>query len=100
MRGDILNAGDNVDDQEIFGFTESYSKIAPRNMDDYTKNKFLNIQQDNLRPQGNIDINDKQTDERYQKKLIDDKEYDEKYQISKKDEEKFIEDIERMKLKN
>ena len=28
MRGDILNAGDNVDDQENFGFTESYFKIA------------------------------------------------------------------------
>ena len=39
MRGDILNAGDNVDDQENFGFTESYFKIAPTNIDDYTKNK-------------------------------------------------------------
>ena len=39
MRGDILNAGDNVDDQEKFGFTESYFKIAPTNIDHYTKKK-------------------------------------------------------------
>ena len=45
MRGDILNAGDNVDDQEKFGFTESYFKIAPTNIYDYTKNKLLNMQQ-------------------------------------------------------
>ena len=37
MIGEILNAGDNVDDQENFGFTESYFKIAPTNIDDYTK---------------------------------------------------------------
>ena len=36
-RGDILNAGDNVDDQENFGFTESFFKIAPTNIDNYTK---------------------------------------------------------------
>ena len=35
MRGDILNAGDNVDDQENFGFTESFFKIAPTNIDEY-----------------------------------------------------------------
>ena len=39
MRGDILNAVDNIDDKENFGFTESYFKIAPTNIDDYTKNK-------------------------------------------------------------
>ena len=72
------------------GFTESYSKIAPTNIDDYTKNKLLIMQQENLRPQRNIDINDKQTDERYQKTLIDDKESDGKYQISKNDEEKKL----------
>ena len=27
MRGDILNAGDNVDDQEDYGFRGSYFKI-------------------------------------------------------------------------
>ena len=67
MRGDILNAGDNIDDQEKFGFIESYFKITPANIDNYTKIKLLNMQQDNLRPQRYIDINDKQTDERYQK---------------------------------
>ena len=43
MRGQILNAGDNVNDQSNFGFTESYLKIAPKNIDDYTKNKLLNM---------------------------------------------------------
>ena len=38
-RGEILNAGDNVDDQENFGFIESYIKIAPTNIYDYTENK-------------------------------------------------------------
>ena len=78
MRGDILNAGDNVGDQENFGFTESFFKIAPTNMDDYTNNKLLNMQQENFRPQRNIDINDNIPDERYQKNKIDDKESDEK----------------------
>ena len=40
MRGGILNSGDNVDDQESFGFTESYFKIAPTNIDGYTKINF------------------------------------------------------------
>ena len=87
MIGEILNAGDNVDDQENFGYTELYFRIAPTNIYDYTKDKLLNMQQNNLRPQRNIEINDKRTDERYQKK-IDDKEFDGKYQISKKNEEK------------
>ena len=56
------------------------------------------MQQEHLRPQRNIEINDKRTDEGYQKNIIDDKEYDERYQISKNDEEKIIEDIEIMKL--
>ena len=67
MRGDILNAGDNIDDQENFGFIESYFKISPTNIYDYTKNKLLNIQQENLRPQRNIEINGKRTYKRYQK---------------------------------
>ena len=50
--------------------------------------------------QRSIDINDKKTDERYQKILIDDRESDERDQISKNDEEKIIEDIEIMKLQN
>ena len=100
MKGEILNAGDNVDYQETFGFTESCFKIVPTNIDDYTKNKLLNMQQENFSHQRNININDKQTYERYQNILIDDKESDEKYQISKNDEETIIEDIEIMKLKN
>ena len=35
MRGDILNAGDNVDYQENDEFTESYFKIVPTIIDDY-----------------------------------------------------------------
>ena len=46
------------------------------------------MQKENLIPQINIDNNDKQTDKRYQKLLIDDKESDERDQISKFDEEK------------
>ena len=57
------------------------------------------MQLENLIPMRNIQNNDKQTDERYQKKLIDDKESDERDQISKFDEEKMIEDIEVLKLK-
>ena len=53
-----------------------------------------------LRPQRNIKINDRRTDERYQKNMIDDKEYNERNQISKNDEEKIIEDIDIMKLQN
>ena len=41
-----------------------------------------------MRPQRNIEINDKLTDERYQKNKIDDKQSDEKNQISKIDKEK------------
>ena len=100
IRGEILNASDNVDDQEKIGFTGSYFKIGPTNIDDCTKNKFLNMQQDNLIPQRNMQNNDKKTDERLQKNLIDDKESDERYQISKNDQEKIIEDIEIMKLQN
>ena len=67
MRVEILNAGDNVDVQENVGFTGSYFKIAPTNIDDYTKINFLNMQQEKLRPQKDIENNDKQTDERYHK---------------------------------
>ena len=42
------------------------------------------MQQENLRPQINIEDNDKKTDERYQKNIIDHKEYDKRDQISKK----------------
>ena len=94
-----MNSSENVDDQEHFGFTESFFKFAPANIDDYTKHKLLNMQEENMRPQRSIEINDKLTGERYQKNKLDDKESDEENQISKIDEEKIIEDKEIMKLK-
>ena len=88
MIGEALNAGGNVDDDEYFGFTGSHFKTSPTVIDDYTKNKFLNMQVKNLIPMINIENNDKQTDERYQKILIYDKESDERDQIIEFDEEK------------
>ena len=41
----------------------------------------MNIQLEHLRPQRNIENNDKQSDERYQINMIDDKGYDERDQI-------------------
>ena len=35
--GDILNAGDNADYEEMFGFPGSYFKIGPRHLDECTK---------------------------------------------------------------
>ena len=37
LLGDIWNAGDNVNDQENYGFTRSFIKIAPTVVDYYTK---------------------------------------------------------------
>ena len=76
MLGDTLNAGDNFDDQEDYGFRGSLFKIDPTVIDDYTKNKYLNMQLENLRPHINIKNNYKQSDEGYQINMIDDKEYD------------------------
>ena len=44
------------------------------------------MQQENLKPQKNRDINDKRTDEIYQKNMIYDKESDVRYHISKIEE--------------
>ena len=90
MLGNILNAGDNVNDQEDYGFRESFFKIAPTVIDDYTRKKFLNMQLENLRPDRNMEHNDKQTDERYQKFFIDDKESNGRDNISKLDEVNMI----------
>ena len=90
MIGEILNAGENVHDQEYFGFTGSSLKISPTVIDDCTKNKFLNMQLEISIPMRNIDNNDKKTDERYQNKLIDDKESDERDRISKLNGEKWL----------
>ena len=49
--GDILITRDNADDEDIFGFSESYFKTAPRHLDECTKNKLWNLQQENMRPQ-------------------------------------------------
>ena len=70
---EILNAGYNVYDQEDFGLICSYFKFFPTDIDDYTEKKFLNTQLENLRFIRNIQKNDKQTDEKYQKFFIDDK---------------------------
>ena len=81
MLGDILNASDNVDDKDDYGFTGSFFKFAPTVIYDYTKSKQMNMQLQNLRPQINIDNNDKQSDERYQINMIDDKGYDERDRV-------------------
>ena len=60
-----MNAGDNVYDQEDFGFTGSYYNISPTVIDDYTKQKFLNTQLEHLKFMRNIYNNDKKTGERY-----------------------------------
>ena len=73
LLGDIFNSIDNVDDQEDYGFTESLFKIAPTVIDYCTKKKFLNMQPGHLRPQKNIENNDKQYYERYHINIIDDK---------------------------
>ena len=58
LLGGIFNAGDDVDDQEDYKFIGSYFKISPTIIDDYTKKKCLNMQQENLRPQRNTENND------------------------------------------
>ena len=98
LLGDILNAGDNVDDQEDYGFRGSFLKIVPTLIDDYTKNKFLNMQLEHLRPHRNIENNNRKSDEIYQINIIDDKESNERYQISENKEETLNTDIEVLKL--
>ena len=67
-----MNAGDNINDQQDFGFTGSFFKIAPTAIDNYTKKKFLNVQLENLRPKRNIDNKDKKSDKFYQIHIFDD----------------------------
>ena len=59
MIGEILNAVDNVNDQEDFGSTGSYFNIFSTVIDGYTENKFLNMQREILRPMINVEKNDK-----------------------------------------
>ena len=98
--GAILNAGDNADGKEIFGFSESYFKIAPRHLDECTKSKLLNLQQDNMRSQRNIEINDKIPDEKYQNNNPDDKKSDDRDQIPKINKTQIIEDEGTVQLKH
>ena len=83
MLGDILNAGDNVEDQEDYGFTGSFFKIPPTVIYDYTKKKCLNMQLENLRTHRNIENNGKKSDEGYQIDMIGDRESDRGYQVGK-----------------
>ena len=93
-----MNASNKVDDQEYYGFTGPFLKIGPTVIDEYTKKKFLNMQLENLRPQRNIEDNDKQSDEIYQINMIDDKKSDKIDHIGKKKEETLNTDIEVLKL--
>ena len=76
LLGDILNAGDNVDDQEDYGCTGFFSKFPPTVIYDYTNSKFLNTRLEYWGTERNIWNNDKQYDKRYQINIIDNKEYD------------------------
>ena len=59
MLSDILNAGENIEDQEDYGFTGSFFKIGPTVLDDYTNNKLMNMQLEHLRSHRNIENIDK-----------------------------------------
>ena len=48
------------------------------------------MQQENMRPQRNIEINDRIPDEKYQNNKINDKKYNERDQIGKIDKKKII----------
>ena len=89
MTGDILNTGDNADDEDIFGFSESYFTTAPRHLDECTKNKLLNLQQENMRPQKSIENTEKIPDETYQMNEPDDNNSDERNQIKKIKRKKY-----------
>ena len=54
-----LNAGGNVEDQEDYGFTASFFKIAPTVIYDITKYKLMNMQLRKLIFQIYIKNNDK-----------------------------------------
>ena len=99
MLDDILNAVGNVDDHEYYGFRGSLIKIAPTALYYYTKKKLLNMQLENLRPQRNIENNDKKSDEIYQKNMIYEKESDERDLFVEKKEETLNTDIEVLKLR-
>ena len=76
------------------GFSESYFKTAPRHLDECTKNKLLNFQQENMRPQNNIENTDNISDKTYQMNEPDDSNSEERDQIRKIIRKKVIEDEE------
>ena len=41
--GDILNSGENIEYKEEYRFTVSFFLISPTIIDNYTKNKSMNI---------------------------------------------------------
>ena len=51
---DILNAGENVEDQEDYWFTASFFRIVPTLIDDITKNKLMSVKLGDLRSQRDI----------------------------------------------
>ena len=83
MNDDILIYGDNADDEDIFGFSESYFITAPSHLDECTKNKILKLQQDHMRPQKIIENPDIIPYETYQMDEPDDNNSDERDQIRK-----------------
>ena len=60
LLGVILNAGDNIDYQEDYGFRGSYFNPPPCSYRRLYKNKYLNMLTKNLIPQRNTENNDKQ----------------------------------------
>ena len=97
--GEILNAGDNVDDEEMFGFSESYFKTAPTNIDEYIFLR-LNLQQENMRTQRNIEINGKIPDKKHHNNKMNNKKSDDRDQIRTIGKKKIIEDEETVQLQN
>ena len=98
LLGDIFNAGDNIDDQEDYGFRGSFFKIAPTVIYDYTKNIFLNMHLEDLIPQRNIENIEKKSDEGNRINMIHENLSDKRNQIGKNDEDRSTDDIEVLKL--
>ena len=91
--GDIFNDSGNVEDQEDYGFTESFFKIAPTVIDNITKNKLINMHLEKSRYQRYIENIDKESDGRNWVDVIEDKESDERNQIGENDEDRSTDDI-------
>ena len=57
--GHILNVGKNFEDQEGYGVTAWFYKIAPIVIDEIFKKKWMNMQQENLISERDIENTDK-----------------------------------------